>query len=276
MNSISLLVSVIIPCFNAEKYLMETVESVIAQTYTHWEIIIVDDFSTDDTFKLAQDLSQREDRINCFRIEHSGLPSVVRNFGSTKAEGEYLAFLDSDDLWARNKLEEQIKYLNQNKTCLMVYSMSLSFGDVNFFSPRFELLPLLHKACRSYDDLIEKGNSITCSSVIVKKDLFNAANGFDENPDLKAVEDYELWIRLSRQTQIGFIPKILVRYRIHKYQSSDNFEVNNQRLKKLASIKNLDIKLNEFRRNISFIHLILRNSFHAATILYVKLRSWIR
>ena len=223
MNSNALLVSVIIPCFNAEKYLVKTVESVIAQTYTRWELIIVDDFSTDDTFKLAQELSQREDRIKCFRIEHSGLPSVVRNFGSTKAEGEYLAFLDSDDLWVRNKLEEQIKYLNQNKTCSMIYSMSLSFGDVNFFSPRFELLPLLHKACRSYDDLIEKGNSITCSSVIVKKDLFNAANGFDENPDLKAVEDYELWIRLSRQTQIGFIPKILVRYRIHKYQSYDNF-----------------------------------------------------
>lgn len=276
MNSNVPLISVIIPCFNAEKYLMETVESVIAQTYTQWEIVIVDDFSTDDTFKLALELAQREERIKCFRIEHSGLASVVRNFGAAKAKGEYLAFLDSDDIWVPEKLKEQIKFIIRNKSCSMVYSMSISFGDVNFFSPRFELLPLLHKACRTYDDLIEKGNSITCSSVLVKKDLFNAVNGFDEDINLKAVEDYDLWIRLSQKTQIGFIPRILVKYRIHKSQSSDNLEVNIQRLKNLASTKNLDIKLNEFRRNKSFLHLILRNSYHALTILYVKLLSRVR
>jgi glycosyltransferase involved in cell wall biosynthesis len=276
MNSNAPLISVIIPCFNAEKFLNETVKSVIAQTYFNWEMIIVDDFSTDRTFKLAKSIAEKEERIKCFRIEHSGLASVVRNFGSAKAKGEYLAFLDSDDIWVPEKLKEQINFIIRHKSCSLVYSMSLSFGDVNFFSPRFELLPLLHKASRTYDDLIEKGNSITCSSVLVKKDLFNAVNGFDENPDLKAVEDYELWIRLSRQTQIGFLPKILVKYRIHKSQSSDNFEVNIQRLKKLASTKNLHIKLNEFRRNKSLLHLILRNSYHALTILYVKLLSRVR
>ena len=107
------LVSIITPCYNAEKYLSQTVESVLSQTWQDWELLIIDDCSSDNSMNIIRDYSRRDARVRYFKTEEpSGSPTLPRNIGIENARGRYIAFLDSDDLWLPTKLEEQVNYLN--------------------------------------------------------------------------------------------------------------------------------------------------------------------
>ncbi|MCL5030224.1 MAG: glycosyltransferase family 2 protein [Bacteroidetes bacterium] len=269
------LVSVVIPAYNVEKFIGETLRSVLNQTYNNYEIIVVDDSSRDQTASVVNQFIQLDKRIKYFKIEHSGRPAVPRNFGISKASGELIAFLDSDDLWKKNKLAEQVLFLEKYPGLIFIYSMSVTFGDVNLFSPFYEVLPLLNKAARTKEDLLKKGNSITCSSVLIRSDYLKKVNGFDEDPKLKAVEDYDLWIRLSEFGKFGFIPRIHTYYRVHSSQSSSDWETKQKRLEYLSSKRNIDLPKYHFYRNKGFPIRIARNSVHFLTFLYVKFLSLI-
>ena len=273
MGNYNPLVSVIIPAFNVEKYIEETVSSVLNQTYTNFEIIVIDDSSTDKTPEIIENISKKNSRVKLFSIEHAGRPAVPRNFGISKAHGELIAFLDSDDLWAKEKLSAQIGILEKYPELIFVYSMRVTFGKVSLFSPHYEVLPLLHKAARSYDDLISKGNSITCSSVLIKKKYLEEVNGFDEDPELKAVEDYDLWLRLSKSGSFGFIPRIHTYYRVHSAQSSSDWEMKQKRLEYLASKRKIALRGYKFLRNKGILVRLLRNLYHYFTFLFVKILS---
>jgi glycosyltransferase involved in cell wall biosynthesis len=255
------LISVIIPTYNSEKYLNETISSVLKQSYRNFELIIVDDGSEDNTREIIEGYASQNNQIKFFRIPHSGNPSVPRNFGISKANGEFIAFLDNDDLWTKNKLKIQLKYLQSRADIVLAYSMSVTFGDVNIFSPYFEVLPLFHKAAKTKNDLIVKGNSITCSSVIARTDLIKKTGGFDEDPELK-VEDYDLWLRLAELGDFCFIPKILTYYRVHSSQFSNSWQIKQQRLEYLAQKRNLQLPAYKFYRNRGIIFLIIRNTVH--------------
>ncbi len=273
MRNYNPLVSVIIPAFNVEKYIEETISSVLNQSYTNYEIIVVDDSSTDKTLEIIGKISKKDSRVKLFKIEHSGRPAVPRNFGISKAQGELIAFLDSDDLWAKEKLSAQIGFLEINPDLIFVYSMSVTFGKVNLFSPHYEVLPLLHKTARNYADLISKGNSITCSSVLIKKKYLEEVNGFDEDAELKAVEDYDLWLRLSKLGSFGFIPRIHTYYRVHSTQSSSDWEMKQKRLEYLASKRKIPLKGYRFFRNKGILVCLLRNLYHYFTFLFIKILS---
>jgi teichuronic acid biosynthesis glycosyltransferase TuaG len=245
-------ISVIIPAYNSVKYIEETINSVLAQTYSNFEIIIVDDSSTDGTFELCKKLSESNNKIKVFRIEHSGRPSVPRNFGINKAQGEFIAFLDSDDKWVKNKLKEQINFFKKNSEVSLVYSVSKTFGEVNFFSQHYELFPLPFKAAKNKTDLLTKGNSIPLSTVMVKTETVRSAGGFDEDPDLK-LEDYDLWIRLSDLGELGFLPRVHCYYRIHKNQFSGNWQTKKNILDYLSKKEELlyrHINITEQKENL--------------------------
>lgn len=269
------LVSVVIPVFNAERYIRETINSVLRQTYNHFEIIIVDDSSTDGTQAVVKEIAALNKTIKYFKIEHSGQPAVPRNYGIKKAAGEYIAFLDSDDIWTKNKLKDQVKFLQKYPNLIFVYSMSVTFGDVNIFSPYYEVLPLLHKAATTKDELISKGNPVTCSTVLVKKSILNLVGGYDEDPGLKAVEDYDLWLRLSGLGPIGFIPKIHAYYRIHKTQSSGDWEVKQKRLDYLSSKRGILLPKYKFYRNRGIHIRLVRNLIHFSTYLWIRFLSFV-
>lgn len=108
-------VSIIIPIFNSEKYLEETINSIINQTYTKWEAIFVDDCSTDRSEKIVLDYSKRDCRIKYYKLNKNSGAAVARNFALEKATGRFIAYLDSDDLWMTEKLERQIKFMEKNK-----------------------------------------------------------------------------------------------------------------------------------------------------------------
>ena len=267
------LVSVVIPTFNSGNFIRETIESVLNQTYKIFEIIVVDDDSTDDTISKLKDLSNKDKRITYFQIPHSGRPSVPRNYGVEKSNGEYIAFLDADDIWVKNKLEKQISEFKKHPDYVLVYSMSVTFGDVNIFSPYYEVLPLLYKVCRTKHDLINKGNSITCSTVLIKKEYFQKVGGFDEDPKLQ-IEDYDLWIRLSELGSLGFIPRIQTYYRIHGKQFSADWQTKQDRVKYLSGKRGWVLPEYKYYRNKGVLFLFVRNVVHYLNFLFVKFLSF--
>src|SRR5690625_4737905 len=104
------IVSIITPAYNAERFIGETIESVLEQTYTNWEMIIVDDASTDQTAKIVQDYMKKDARIRFIQLNKNEGSAVARNTAMREAKGQYLAFLDSDDLWFEHKLEKQLRF----------------------------------------------------------------------------------------------------------------------------------------------------------------------
>ncbi len=222
------LISIVIGAFNVEKYLKATVHSVLNQTYRNFDLIIVDDGSKDKTPELATAFSREDSRVRLIRLEkNSGLPAVPRNRGIVESRGELIAFLDHDDLWTRRKLEDQVGAMLRYPELVMVYSMFWKFYRVNFLSSLFGLVPPKGPAFNRAE--LECANPITCSSVLARLDLVKDLGGFDEDPELKAVEDYDLWLRISRHGPIGFIPRIHVFYRIHS-SSTYNEDKSRQRV----------------------------------------------
>lgn len=261
------LVSVVIPCHNSSEYIRDTIASVIAQDYENFEVIAVDDGSDDATPEILSSLGAVDKRIRVYSIPGAGRPSVPRNFGIRQAVGEFIAFLDSDDLWRRHKLSDQVDYMLAHPDMVFVYSMSVTFGKVSVLSPNYEVLPLTGKAAMNYEDLISRGNSVTCSSVLIRTGFLQKAGGFDEDPLLQ-IEDYDLWIRLSRMGPIGFIPRIHVYYRVHAVQFSGSWEIKKQRLEYLSQKLNVRLPEYKFARNRGILVRLLRNTVHYASYIY--------
>lgn len=262
------LVSVVISTYNIEKYIESTLLSVINQTYQNLEILIIDDSSTDSTLKIIERLAASDDRIKYIKINHTGEPAIPRNIGIREAAGEFIAFLDHDDIWVKNKLEQQIKYFKKFPDAVFIYSASVSFGDVNIFSPLYEVLPLIFRAAKSKDDLIKIGNTITCSSVIVKAKYLKMTGGFDEDPKLRGIDDYDLWIRLSEQGNFYFVPRIHVKYRIHSFQASGSWEKRNTRLKNLAAKRSLNLPMYKMHRHKPILKFVRSLLHYANYVLY--------
>lgn len=211
------LVSIIIPLYNAENYILETLESLKNQTYDNIEVIIVDNASTDNSLSIAQKMSSDFKYFLIVKSEvNSGGPAKPRNIGINKASGEYIAFLDSDDLWHEDKLLTQLTFMlekNYNFTCT---SRLLIDEDSKIFERNVEKILPVKTGSYSISNLIRR-NNITTSSVIVKRDLVKLFP-FDESNAVACVEDYLLWLNLFNLAECNFyhIKEPLVLYRLSK------------------------------------------------------------
>jgi len=199
-------VSVVIPSFNRWPMLAEAVTSVMAQRGVDFELIVVDDGSTDDTLvrlpSLLDELAgQRPLRI--LRTENHG-PAAARNRGVAAACAELIAFLDSDDLWQQRKLERQLEYMIRNPKCLV------SQTDEIWIRRGVRVNPGLRHRKRSGAFFFESLRTclVSPSAVMMRTSLFSELGGFDE--DLRAAEDYELWLRLLLEHQVELLPEPLV------------------------------------------------------------------
>lgn len=200
------LVSVIIPVFNGAKYVGQAIASALDQTYSNYEIIVANDGSTDDT---AEVLKQFGHKITVLHLNHAGI-CAARNAAIQKSKGEFIALLDSDDLWEPEKLQEQIDYFKAHPEFALVYSYSTNFtneaeGDV-------ALVKKIDFEGDIFKDIFFK-NSFANSTIVMRREAFDAVGGYDES--LKAMEDYELNLRISRAYKIGRVPESLMRRRIH-------------------------------------------------------------
>jgi len=205
-------VSVIIPVYNGMQKLIDSVRSVQRQTMTGWEIIIIDDCSTDQTIQIAKDLASEDSRIHVVSLsQNSNRPAVPRNTGIAMARGKYLAFLDHDDLWFPRKLERHLSLHSKFPDLALTHSAMWNYPNRRRLATLLELPnPLLQKS--SHASLMRR-NLIYCSAVVVKRDVVTSVGGFDERPELRNGEDYALWLRVTESNSFAFIPEVLGLYR---------------------------------------------------------------
>jgi glycosyltransferase involved in cell wall biosynthesis len=204
-------VSVVIPAYNAEAFIGEAVESVLAQTHRDVEVIVVDDGSTDGTL---QRLAPFAGKIAIVRQAQGGV-SAARNAGVERASGSWVAFLDADDVWLPEKLARQLSAA----AAPVVYTDRYNIGDRGD-------LPDIHSGVNRLHDgdifttLLVEGNFITASSVMMRRDLFDELGGFFRG--LAAAADWDLWIRAAERQLIRCCPEPLVQYRFHGAGMSRN------------------------------------------------------
>lgn len=207
-------VSIIIPLFNAEKYITQTLKSVFEQTFVSWEIILVDDVSTDDTINIVNQ-NFNENNMTLVQSSKKLHTAGARNAGIVLAKGKYIAFLDADDFWHKDKLKKQITYLESNNEVVLSFtavkkidSNGVELGDLNI-PKEIDYVKLL------------RGNKICCSSVVLNNELLGK---FKFNEEIKIVEDYALWLKILRENgscAYG-INEPLTYYRIHNDAKTKN------------------------------------------------------
>ena len=202
------LVSVIIPTYNHAEFLPAALESVRAQTYGPVEIIVVDDFSTDNTEEVVAKYAPHATYI---KSANKGIVATSRNVGARAAIGEYIAFLDADDVWAPNKLELQLPHFADPS--VVAVASDLRYAGARRYSPsrRGRGSP----GYREYRNLeIVRDNPIATSSVVMRRRDLDRVGGFDESPEFRFIEDWELWLRLTVDKSVRVLQEPLVMYRI--------------------------------------------------------------
>lgn len=214
-------VSVIIPTYNAVDYLSETVDSVLQQTFTDWELIIVDDGSSDQTVSWIAELVDPRIRLIC--QENQGV-TVARNTGITKSCGEYIAFLDHDDLWHPTKLEKQVRCLDKNPTVGLVHTWMVSVDAQGMSTGRIMASDAEGDV---WAKLLEK-NTVASSSVMLRRTCLSTAGVFSTERELYTVEDWEFWIRIAAHYPFGVIKEPLLSWRQHANNGSKNWRLMKQ------------------------------------------------
>ncbi len=234
----SVVVSVVIPTWNRSRVITKAIQSVLLQKKIDWELIIVDDGSTDDTLDVIQDFI-KDNRISYIYLDHSGV-SRARNKGVEVSKGKWISFLDSDDEWKKDKLFKQYQAI---KFSQFVWNQTKEIWIRNGL---FVNQPkLTQKKAGCIFNLCLDRCMVTPSSVMIKKSIFEKMGGFDEK--YQTCEDYELWLRFSSQFEIGLIEEnLLIRHGGHAdqlstlYPSMDRFRI--QAIDKILNSKVLTLE----------------------------------
>ena len=209
-------VSIITPTFNSERFIAETILSVQAQTYQDWEMLIVDDCSTDKTLEIISSFQENDSRIKIFKNETNRGSAYSRNIALQNAKGKWIAFLDSDDIWHPEKLERQIEFMLKNN-----YNFSYTnYCEINERSEETGLLITGPK-------VINKNKMLAycwpgCLTVMYDAEFV----GLIQTEDLKINEEYALWIKISKMTDCHLLDENLAKYRRHSNSLSNRSYFN--------------------------------------------------
>jgi glycosyltransferase involved in cell wall biosynthesis len=213
-------VSVIIPAYNAEKFIVETIQSLQRQTFSDFEIIVIDDGSTDQTASLVMQI--KEPRLRVLSVEHQGL-SATRNRGVAASQGEFIAFLDADDLWTANALELHIEALAANSEADLSYGWTYFWNyDLKNASDKTKLIAPRATGTTAYREMLERNIVGNGSNIFVRRSAFDAVGGFDQT--LTHGEDWEFCFRVALQGEVALVPQALVYYRQHSTSMCSDFE----------------------------------------------------
>jgi len=225
------LVSVIIPTYNSENFLPQAINSVLTQTYSKVELIVVNDGSTDNTQKAINPYRNKL----LYLYKENGGPGSARNFGIEKSQGEYIAFLDADDYWLPEKLKTQVRYLKNHRNFALIHSNTWILEENKELYPRFiNKLPPIGKF---YQKLFLQ-NCINNLTVILKRECFDAVGGFDESEALIGFEDYDLWLRIASNYEIGYFDEIVAVYRVHPRNISSESKAIKSQIFLMEKFKN--------------------------------------
>jgi teichuronic acid biosynthesis glycosyltransferase TuaG len=215
------LISIIVPIYNAQAYLEETIMSVLNQTYKNFELILVNHASTDNSDKIIKKYKEKDSRIRLITLDiNKGGPAYPRNEGLKIANGEYIAFLDADDVWLENKLEKQLEFMLNNDVDIvhtLAYQIDENSNIVGEYNNQtvYKILSLV----LSEEKIIFYINYINTNSVFMKKDqkIF-----FDEDPNFIAIEDWKMWIEcILENKRVVLLHDKLIKYRVHNASASN-------------------------------------------------------
>lgn len=230
-------VSVIMNCYNGEKYLKEAIDSVYLQTYQNWEIIFWDNASTDNSSEIARNY---DGKLRYFLGEKTVPLYAARNYALEKSRGEYIAILDCDDIWLPAKLEEQIPLLEKNKEIGLVYSDAIRFNERGKEKRSF----VSKKPYRGniFSELL-LCNFINTQTVVIRKNVFDSLNYWFDNR-LTIAGDLDAYLRISHKWTVDYIDKPLVRYRVHN--ASTTYKEGRERM-----ITELDLMMENLKNTIN-------------------------
>lgn len=242
------MVSVIMPTFNRSDLISHAINSVLRQVYKNWELIIVDDGSSDNTKDVVRSFSEKDSRIRYFYQNNQG-QSVARNSGIEQSRGEFIAFLDSDNEWESNRLLLGVNELVKNPNVALCYGNAISI-DIN----GNELHRRNMRRCSGliFPKLLVD-NFISMNSVLVRKSVLNSSRPFNEKNRLD--EDYELWLNMSVNNQFFFVNQYIVRYRIEGERISNNYmrrlDANLHTVQKVLKEHSIDTSSKEIREGLA-------------------------
>jgi teichuronic acid biosynthesis glycosyltransferase TuaG len=212
------LVSIIMPVFNAGDYLISSIQSVLDQTYTNWQLIIINDGSTDNSQEIISNFLSSKKILN-FTITNSG-QAYARNYGLKYATGFFTAFIDADDIWFNNKLEIQIKTFQDNNIDLIFTDSNII--DKNGILTEESISPIRKKGIKyNLNNYISSNFFIPILTTICKTSILNQIGFFNESQKIKNAEDFDLWLRiLYNKYNIFYIDTVTASYRVHSNQST--------------------------------------------------------
>lgn len=211
MSKNEALVSIVMPAYNCEKYVIEAIDSVLAQTYSNWELLVIDDGSKDNTLRIINEFGNKDSRIKALPNDKNMGVSATRNRGIDLASGDWIAFLDSDDMWEPSKLEKQFKAAQESSAEFLFTGSSYVNEESKPFKGIFEVPEKV-----SFK-MLRNQNVISCSSVLIKKKFFE--NIKMEKDEMH--EDYAAWLRILKigVTAYGVNEPLLI-YRISRNSKS--------------------------------------------------------
>ena len=223
-NNDSALVSIIIPAYNAEKFIAKTLDSVKKQTYQNTEIIVIDDGSKDQTVTIVEQFIQQDKRIKLWRQKNLGV-AAARNKGIEIAQGEFIAPLDADDLWYPQNLEKQVQLIQkQNSEVALVYCWSLHIDENDFLTGKFNASDIesniyLSLVCRNF-----LGNASCC---LMRRSVVEEIGGYSlefKKLDAQGCEDWDLYLKIAAHYQFRVVRDFLIGYRQLKGSMSRNYK----------------------------------------------------
>jgi glycosyltransferase involved in cell wall biosynthesis len=219
------LITIVIPTFNRLSLVRQAIDSVLRQTYSNWELVVVDDGSTDQSFEAISSID--DPRIRVIRLEHTGNIAFARNIGAKSGRGEWLSFLDSDDVWVPERLSLQLTRLIKEKKQWGYGGFELMNGDMNKIPNKAGVFaPISGWIARQ---ILTTEAAVSVGALMLTRKLFDEVGGFNTDPGLLYREDYDLAIRLSLRNEALAIPELLVRIREHRGRATNGFPYGHDR-----------------------------------------------
>ncbi len=273
------LVSIIMNCYNSDRYLKETLDSVFNQTYQNWEIIFWDNQSTDNSAKIIK--SYQDKRIKYFYAPTHTSLGEARNLAIDKAQGEWIAILDCDDIWHQDKLQSAFLLLDQDKDKDHVALLYSKTAYINEYGKVFDYFHE-HYSGNIHDLLLKKGDFVFISSAIFKTDILNKVGKIDTN--LHYAEDYDLLLKVTKNHKALCVDQFHTYYRVHQNNLTnskvyeydiENFEFLNKYIKKHNLSLNLKVAIflnNSSRMTASIVKLLMKKEFN--NLIKITTRYW--
>lgn len=217
-------ISVIMPVYNTEKYVAEAIESILNQTFTDFELIIINDCSSDRTPEIIAEYALKDQRIRLINNPQNSGPAKSRNDGILQSHGIYIALMDADDISHPDRFEKQVAYLDHHQE---VFVLGSSVQKIDPAGNPLEVwrLPVQDKIIRWH--ILYRNSRVYCNpTVMIRRNLFSIVSMYNEA--IKSYDDFELWTRLFTHKEIKFanLPALLVKYRVHSTSLTANFSTD--------------------------------------------------